>query len=183
LGRGRVDLRASVRGDLTFVEVGCVEAHLLRNCVDERVDPNFDCFRKASLAEWTTHAVIHFTQHAIRQIRLHPARVLGERRLRRRGDNEQQALAAGGFRTNIPLARETLRVFGNLGSIRRVDYRHVQIDLALFLEPFEYALESRSRLRVDDAGEVVEVRRRCLGRLGQWVCVDEQEKATGHKCD
>jgi hypothetical protein len=25
------------------------------------------------------------------------------------------------------------------------------------------------------------VRRRCLSRLGQWVCVNEQEKPTGHK--
>lgn len=174
-------MRAAVRGDLSFLEVGNVEAHLLRDCVSECVNANLDRFCKASLAEWTIHAVIHFTQHALRQIRLDTARVLSERRFRRCGDDEQQALAAAGLRADIPFARETLRVIRYLGTVSRIDDGDIQIDLALFLEPFEYAFESCPRLRVDDTGEIVEVRRRCLGRLGQWVSVDEQEKPTGHK--
>jgi len=181
LRRRRVDLRASVCRERSLIDISRVEAHLLRDSVDERIDPHLDRFRKASFAEWTTHAVIHFTQHAVRQIRLDSARVLSERGLRRCGDDEQQALAAAGLRTDVPSARETLRVIGHLCSVSRIDHCHVQIDLAFFLEPFEHALESRPRLRVDDAGEIVEVRRRCLSRLGQWVCVNEQEKPTGHK--
>ena len=95
MARSGIDLSTAIPGDFSFVEIRRVETHLLRDCIDERVDANLDRFSKTSLAEWTTHAVVHFTEHAIRQLRLNAARVLSERRLRRCGEDEQQTIAAG----------------------------------------------------------------------------------------
>ena len=52
------------------LEIGGVEAHLLSDSVDERIDPDFDCFCEPPFAQWTTHAVTHLAEYAFGKVRL-----------------------------------------------------------------------------------------------------------------